>query len=74
MLKKVDEKNTTKKIIQRKHTNKNPVNTKPKVDKKIVQEPKKQVKKEPAIREIVKEPKAKVKIPTRASNDPRYKS
>ena len=41
---------------------------------KIVQEPKKPVKKEPAIREIVKEPKAKKEIPTRASNDPRYKS
>ena len=72
--KKVAENNATQSKPSEKTTNKNPVNTKPKVDKKIVQEPKKQVKKEPAIREIVKEPKAKVKIPTRASNDPRYKS
>ena len=72
--KKVAENNTTQSKPSEKTTNKKPVNNKPKVDKKIVQEPKKQVKKEPAIREIVKEPKAKVKIPTRASNDPRYKS
>ena len=72
--KKVAENNATQSKPSQKTTNKNPVNTKPKVDKKIVQEPKKPVKKEPAIREIVKEPKAKVKIPTRASNDPRYKS
>ncbi|MDB9985220.1 Rne/Rng family ribonuclease [Gammaproteobacteria bacterium] len=72
--KKVAENNATQSKPSEKNTNKNPVNTKPKVNKKIVQEPKKQVKKEPAIREIVKEPKAKVKIPTRASNDPRYKS
>jgi len=72
--KKVAENNATKSKPSEKTTNKKPVNNKPKVDKKIVQEPKKQVKKEPAIREIVKEPKAKVKIPTRASNDPRYKS
>ena len=32
------------------------------------------VKKEPAIKEIVKEPKVKKEIPTRAANDPRYKS
>ncbi|MDA7821648.1 Rne/Rng family ribonuclease [Gammaproteobacteria bacterium] len=72
--KKVAENNATQSKPSEKTTNKNPVNTKPKVDKKIAQEPKKQVKKEPVIREIVKEPKAKVKIPTRASNDPRYKS
>ena len=72
--KKVTENNATQSKPSEKTTNKKPVNTKPKVDKKIVQEPKKPVKKEPAIREIVKEPKAKVKIPTRASNDPRYKS
>jgi ribonuclease E len=30
-------------------------------------------KKEPAIKEIVKEPKVKKEIPTRAANDPRYK-
>ena len=54
--------------------NKKPLNDKPKVDKKISQETKKPVKKEPAIREIVKKPKEKAKIPTRASNDPRYKS
>ena len=72
--KKVAENNTTQSKPSEKTTNKKPVNNKPKVDKKIVQEPKKQVKKESAIREIVKEPKAKVKIPTRASNDPRYKS
>jgi ribonuclease E len=72
--KKVAENNATQSKPSEKTTNKKPVNTKPMVDKKIVQEPKKQVKKEPAIREIVKEPKAKVKIPTRASNDPRYKS
>jgi len=72
--KKVAENNATQSKPSEKTTNKNPVNNKPKVDKKIAQEPKKQVKKEPVIREIVKEPKAKVKIPTRASNDPRYKS
>ena len=72
--KKVAENNATQSKSSEKTTNKKPVNTKPMVDKKIVQEPKKPVKKEPAIREIVKEPKAKVKIPTRASNDPRYKS
>ena len=72
--KKVAENNATQGKSSEKTTNKKAVNTKPKVDKKIVQEPKKPVKKEPAIREIVKEPKAKVKIPTRASNDPRYKS
>ena len=72
--KKVAENNATQSKPSEKTTNKKPVNTKPKVDKKIVQEPKKPVKKEPAIREIVKEPKAKIKIPTRASNDPRYKS
>ena len=72
--KKVAENNATQSKPSEKTTNKKPVNTKPMVDKKIVQEPKKPVKKEPAIREIVKEPKAKVKIPTRASNDPRYKS
>ena len=72
--KKVAENNATQGKPSEKTTNKKSVNTKPKVDKKIVQEPKKPVKKEPAIREIVKEPKAKVKIPTRASNDPRYKS
>ena len=72
--KKVAENNATQSKPSEKTTNKKPVNNKPKVDKKIVQEPKKPVKKEPAIREIVKEPKAKVKIPTRASNDPRYKS
>ena len=31
-------------------------------------------KKEPAIKEIVKEPKVKKEIPTRATNDPRYKN
>ena len=72
--KKVAENNATQSKPSEKTTNKKAVNTKPKVDRKIVQEPKKPVKKEPAIREIVKEPKAKVKIPTRASNDPRYKS
>lgn len=72
--KKVAENNATQSKPSEKTTNKKPVNTKPKVDKKIAQEPNKSVKKEPAIREIVKEPKAKVKIPTRASNDPRYKS
>ena len=45
-----------------------------KLIRKISQETKKPVKKEPAIREIVKKPKEKAKIPTRASNDPRYKS
>jgi ribonuclease E len=72
--KKIAENNATQSKSSEKTANKKPVNTNPKVDKKIVQEPKKPVKKEPAIREIVKEPKAKVKIPTRASNDPRYKS
>ena len=31
-------------------------------------------KKEPAIKEIVKEPKVKKEIPTRAANDPRYRT
>ncbi len=31
-------------------------------------------KKEPAIKEIIKEPKVKKEIPTRAANDPRYKN
>ena len=72
--KKVTKNNATQSKPSEKTTNKKHVDTKPKVDKKIVQEPKKQVKKEPAIREIIKEPKEKVKIPTRASNDPRYKN
>ena len=72
--KKVTKNNATQSKPSEKTTNKKPGDIKPKVDKKIVQEPKKQVKKEPAIREIVKEPKEKVKIPTRASNDPRYKN
>lgn len=73
-LKKVTKNNATQSKPSEKTPNNKHVDTKPKVDKKIVQEPKKQVKKEPAIREIVKEPKEKVKIPTRASNDPRYKN
>ena len=72
--KKVTKNNANQSKPSEKTTNKKHVDTKPKVDKKIVQEPKKQVKKEPAIREIIKEPKEKVKIPTRASNDPRYKN
>jgi len=47
------------------------VSTKPKVSKPA---PKPAAKKEPAIREIVREPKAKREIPTMASNDPRHKS
>ena len=72
--KKVLEKNTKQNKPSTKAPNKKPLNDKPKVDKKISQETKKPVKKEPAIREIVKKPKEKAKIPTRASNDPRYKS
>ena len=72
--KKVAENNDTQSKPSEKTSNKKHVNTKTKIDRKIVQEPKKPVKKEPAIREIVKEPKAKKEIPTRASNDPRYKS
>ena len=72
--KKVVEKNTKQNKPSTKAPNKKPLNDKPKVDKKISQEIKKPVKKEPAIREIVKKPKEKAKIPTRASNDPRYKS
>lgn len=72
--KKVTKNNATQSKPSEKTPNNKHVDTKPKVDKKIVQEPKKQVKKEPAIREIVKEPKEKVIIPTRASNDPRYKN
>ena len=72
--KKVVEKNTKQNKPSTKAPNKKPLNDKPKVDKKISQETKKPVKKEPAIREIVKKPKEKAKIPTRASNDPRYKS
>ena len=72
--KKVVEKNKSQNKLTENTSNKKPINTTPKVDKKISQEPKKQIKKEPAIREIVKEPKEKAKIPTRASNDPRYKN
>jgi ribonuclease E len=49
-------------------------NTKPKADSKKVEKKLPPVKKEPAIKEIVKEPKVKKEIPTRAANDPRYKS
>ena len=49
-------------------------NTKPKSDSKKVEKKLPPVKKEPAIKEIVKEPKVKKEIPTRAANDPRYKS
>ena len=49
-------------------------NTKPKADPKKVEKKLPPVKKEPAIKEIVKEPKVKKEIPTRAANDPRYKS
>ena len=73
-VKKGDEKNTKQNNSSNKVSPKKPLNEKPKVDKKAIQEPKKQVKKEPAIREIVKKPKEKLKIPTRASNDPRYKN
>jgi len=44
----------------------------PKPPKKVME--KAPVKKEPAIKEIVKEPKVKKEIPTRAANDPRYKN
>jgi ribonuclease E len=47
------------------------VSTKP---KDIKPTPKPAAKKEPAIREIVREPKAKREVPTMASNDPRRKS
>ena len=47
------------------------VSTKP---KDIKPSPKPAAKKEPAIREIVREPKAKREVPTMASNDPRRKS
>ena len=49
-------------------------NIKPKSHPKKVEKKDPPVKKEPAIKEIVKEPKAKKQIPTRAANDPRYKS
>ena len=49
-------------------------NTKPKSDSKKVEKKVPPMKKEPAIKEIVKEPKVKKEIPTRAANDPRYKS
>ena len=48
--------------------------TKPKSDSKKVEKKVPPIKKEPAIKEIVKEPKVKKEIPTRAANDPRYKS
>ena len=73
-VKKGDEKNAKQNNTSNKVSSKKTLNEKPKVDKKAIQEPKKQVKKEPAIREIVKKPKEKLKIPTRASNDPRYKN
>ena len=49
-------------------------NTKPKSDSKNVEKKVPPTKKEPTIKEIVKEPKVKKEIPTRAANDPRYKS
>ena len=49
-------------------------NIKPKSHPKKVEKKDPPVKKEPAIKEIVKEPKAKKQIPSRAANDPRYKS
>ncbi|MDC3313486.1 Rne/Rng family ribonuclease [Gammaproteobacteria bacterium] len=49
-------------------------NTKPKSDSKKVEKKVPPIKKEPSIKEIVKEPKVKKEIPTRAANDPRYKS
>ena len=47
---------------------------KPKSAPKKVEKKDSLVKKEPAIKEIVKEPKVKKEIPTRAANDPRYRS
>jgi ribonuclease E len=49
-------------------------NTKPKSDSKKVEKKLPPVKNEPAIKEIIKEPKVKKEIPTRAANDPRYKN
>ncbi|MDC0420494.1 Rne/Rng family ribonuclease [Gammaproteobacteria bacterium] len=49
-------------------------NTKPKSDSKKVEKKVPPMKKEPAIKEIVKEPMVKKEMPTRAANDPRYKS
>ena len=49
-------------------------NTKPKSDSRKVEKKLPPVKKEPTIKEIIKEPKVKKEIPTRAANDPRYKS
>ena len=49
-------------------------NIKPKSAPKKVDKKDSPIKKEPTIKEIVKEPKAKKQIPTRAANDPRYKS
>ena len=47
----------------------------PKTSKTVNQDVEKSFpKKEPAIKEIVKEPKIKKEIPTRAANDPRYKN
>ena len=56
-VKKGDEKNAKQNNTSNKVSSKKTLNEKPKVDKKAIQEPKKQVKKEPAIREIVKKPK-----------------
>lgn len=50
---------------------KEPVKKAPSKKPPVKREP---VKKEPAIKEVVKEPKVKKEIPTRAANDPRYKS
>jgi ribonuclease E len=49
-------------------------NNKPKSVPKKIETKNSPVKKESAIKEIVKEPKVKKEIPTRAANDPRYKS
>ena len=49
-------------------------NNKPKSVPKKVEKKDSQVKREPAIKEIVKEPKVKKEMPTRAANDPRYRS
>ena len=66
----------TNKVEKKNQSSKKDVvkNNKPKSVPKKIETKNSPVKKESAIKEIVKEPKVKKEIPTRAANDPRYKS
>jgi ribonuclease E len=59
------------KAPKKEKVNKEQVNRSKPIKREVEKAP---TKKEPAIKEIVKEPKIKKEIPTRAANDPRYKN